>query len=238
MLPYFPQPIFHAGPLRVTTFAAAGVTAVLVSGWTILKRAAKKKIPTDEIFRMWFWMVVSGAAGSIAHAEALHGRFGFTTLGACCGGILGGLAWSLYHRLSLYEFLRRMDVMAYAFPLAWMIARLGCALAHDHRGIASESWIAVDFPTGPRLDLGLLEFLFLAGLVIAFKILDRRPRPEGFYFVTLGLAYSACRLWLDNLSVDPGYLDAAVGFSLAAAAGMGARWALRQSTGNPLTPAS
>jgi phosphatidylglycerol:prolipoprotein diacylglycerol transferase len=225
MIPYFPEPILHAGPVSITAFSATGVTAVVVSGWTILKRAAQKKISTDQMFRMWFWMLISASAGSIAHAEALHGRFGFTTLGACCGGILGAMAWSRYHHLSVQEFLRRIDVMAYTFPLAWMIARFGCALAHDHRGIASQSWIAVDFPNGPRLDLGLLEFLFLAALVIVFKFLDRGPRPVGFYFVTLGLAYSSSRLWLDTLSDNPGYLDAIVGFTLAVAGGIGARWA-------------
>jgi phosphatidylglycerol:prolipoprotein diacylglycerol transferase len=229
MIPYFPEPILHAGPVGITAFSATGVAAVVVSGWMILKRASQKKISTDEMFRMWFWMLASAAAGSIAHAWALHGRFGFTTLGACCGGIFGGLAWSLYHRLPPHDFMRRLDVMAYVFPLGWMIARLGCALAHDHRGIASESWIAVDFPKGPRLDLGLLEFLFLAGIVIVFKILDLRRRPDGFYFVTLAVAYSSCRLWLDTLSVEPGYLNAAVGFTLAAAGGAGARWAARRS---------
>ncbi len=228
MIPYFPEPILHAGPVGITAFSATGVAAVVVSGWIILKRASQKKISTDEMFRMWFWMLAS-AAGSIGHAWALHGRFGFSTLGACCGGIFGGLGWSLYHRLPPQDFMRRLDVMAYVFPLAWMIARLGCALAHDHRGIASESWIAVDFPKGRRLDLGLLEFLFVAGIVIVFKIMDRPPRPDGFYFVTLAVAYSSGRLWLDTLSVEPGYLDAAVGFSLAAAGGAGARWATRRS---------
>jgi phosphatidylglycerol:prolipoprotein diacylglycerol transferase len=217
MIPYIPEPILHAGPLHISAFTAAGVAAVLVSGWTILKRSSRKQIPADDMFRMWFWMVLCAGGGALAHGWILHGRLGFTTLGAACGGILAAVVWSMYHRLSRYEFLRRVDVMAYTFPLAWMIARFGCALAHDHRGVASQSWIAVAFPNGPRLDLGLLEFLFLAALVVAFRILDRGPRPVGFYFVALGLAYSACRLWLDTLRVDPSYVDAAFGFALVAA---------------------
>ncbi len=62
-----------------------------------------------------------------------------------------------------------------------MIGRFGCALPHDHRGFASEPWIAVKMPGGPRCDLGLIEFLFLIEMVIAFRLLDRRPCPVGFF---------------------------------------------------------
>jgi phosphatidylglycerol:prolipoprotein diacylglycerol transferase len=227
MIPYFPEPVLHAGPLQISTFAAMGVTAVVISGWTILTRSARKHIPPDAMFRMWFWMVLCAGAGALAYGWMLHGRLGFTTLGAAGGGILAGAVWSLCHRLSLHEFLRRMDVIAYTFPLTWMIARFGCALAHDHRGIASQSWIAVRFPNGPRLDLGLLEFLFLVVVAGAFRILDRSPHRVGFYLVTFGLTYSACRLWLDTLRVETSYLDAATGFLLAAAARISARWAAR-----------
>ena len=67
--------------------------------------------------------------------------------------------------------MRRLDIIAYAMPIGWMIGRLGCTLAHDHRGLASTSWIAVNFPEGPRYDLGLIEFLFLIGWSLLFVCL-------------------------------------------------------------------
>ncbi|MDP8979305.1 MAG: hypothetical protein M3O35_01795, partial [Acidobacteriota bacterium] len=91
----------------------------------------------------------------------------------------------------------------YGLPFAWMIGRLGCALAHDHRGLPSTSWIAVRFPEGPRYDLGLIEFLFLIVLATAFRILDRRPRPVGFFFGLFGVVYGAFRIWLDTLHIQP-----------------------------------
>lgn len=93
--------------------------------------------------------------------------------------------------------------LPYALPLAWMFGRLGCALAHDHRGLPSTSWIAVQFPEGPRYDLGIVEFLFLIGLAVTFRLLDRRPRPTGFFFGLFGVVYGSFRIWLDTLHIQP-----------------------------------
>ena len=234
MIPYFPEPIFHAGWIAISAFSAAGAAAVALSGWTVLKRGCHKDIPADPMFRMWFWMVAGAGLGAVAPSavfpdvsgfllhplQALHHHFGFTSLGAICGGFLGGLLWSLYHRLPRFEIFRRLEVLAYTQPLTAMTGRLGCALAHDHRGIATTSWIAVQFPEGPRFDLGLLEFLFLAGLAIVFRILDRKPRREGFFLFWLAVAYTGCRLWLDTLRVNPSYADVAVSAAFAMASGI------------------
>ncbi len=99
--------------------------------------------------------------------------------------------------------MRRLDIIAYAMPIGWMIGRLGCTLAHDHRGLASTSWIAVNFPEGPRYDLGLIEFLFLIGMVTMNRLLDRRPRPVGFFFGIFGVVYGGFRIWLDTLHLQP-----------------------------------
>ena len=92
------------------------------------------------------------------------------------------------------------------FSRLWKLhgaGRLGCTLAHDHRGLASTSWIAVKFPEGPRYDLGLIEFLFLIGMTIAFRVLDRHARPVGFFFGLYGVVYGGFRIWLDTLHVQP-----------------------------------
>jgi len=84
-----------------------------------------------------------------------------------------------------------------------MWGRLGCALAHDHRGLFTDSWMAVRFPEGPRYDLGLIELVFLAGLAGAFWVLDRRARPVGFFFGLYGVVYGGFRIWLDTLHIQP-----------------------------------
>ena len=205
------------GPFRIKAFGVLLVAAVLVGGRSMLRRAHRLGIGLEDMFRFCFCMLVCGMIG--AHLAkivmenlqgfladpsiVLHTSAGIRSLGGLSGGFLGALLWCRLRGLSLFETLRRLDIVAYALPLAWMIGRLGCALAHDHRGLFTDSWIAVKFPEGPRYDLGLIEFLFLAGLAGVFQFLDRRPRPLGFFFGLYGVAYGGFRIWLDTLHVQP-----------------------------------
>ena len=217
MIPYFPQPVLRFGPVTIYSFAVLLVIAVLVGGRNMLRRAHRFGISVDEMFRFLFCVFVSGIIGAhvaktvmdnsatfLADPTSIIRNFeGIRSLGGISGGFLGGLLWCRYRRLSLFETLRRLDIVAYVIPFAWMFGRLGCALAHDHRGLPSTSWIAVRFPEGPRYDLGLIEFLFLIGLAFAFRLLDRSPRPVGFFFGLYGVVYGGFRIWLDTLHLQP-----------------------------------
>ena len=75
-------------------------------------------------------------------------------------------------------------------------------MAHDHPGIASRSFVAVDFPGGPRFDLGLLEMLFLIPMSIAWMLAWRRPRPAGTYVRATILTYAPVRFALDFLRAE------------------------------------
>jgi phosphatidylglycerol:prolipoprotein diacylglycerol transferase len=217
MIPYFPEPALQLGPLKISAFGVLLVAAVLVGGRSMLRRAHRMGIGLEDMFRFCFCILVSGMIG--AHLAkivmenlpgfladpsiVLRTSAGIRSLGGLSGGFLGALAWCRVRKLSLFETLRRLDIVAYALPLAWMIGRLGCALAHDHRGLFTDSWIAVRFPEGPRYDLGLLEFLFLVGLAGLFRILDRKPHHAGFFFGLYGVLYGGFRMWLDTLHVQP-----------------------------------
>jgi phosphatidylglycerol:prolipoprotein diacylglycerol transferase len=218
VIPYFKEPVFHAGRVVITSYAASAATAIAVSGWTTLRRGCDQGIPAEGMFRLWFWMCACAVAGALAPGQVQHpGEVSLSTLGAICGGPVGAVCWALYHRLSVFEVFRRLEIMAYTFPLAWMFGRFGCTLAHDHRGVTSLSWLAVQFPEGPRWDLGFLEFLFLAAVGVLFRVLDRRPRPVGFFFVSFALLYAGFRGWIDTLREQPHYLDVIAGLCIAAA---------------------
>ena len=123
------------------------------------------------------------------------------------GGYFGGLAGALlFFRLRCkpgLERLQLLDVVGFALPFSWFLGRVGCALVHDHPGILSSGWLTVAYPDGPRYDLGLLEALFLLLLAAVFLILDRLPRPPGFYFALYFSVYGPFRFLLDQLHVDP-----------------------------------
>ncbi len=216
MIPYFPEPALQLGRFRVTAFGVLLVLAVYVGGRTMLRRAHRMGIGLDDMFQFCFYILAAGLVGAhlakilmenlpgvLADPSILVRNGGIRSLGGLSGGFLGALVWCRVRKLSLFETMRRLDIVAYALPLAWMFGRLGCALAHDHRGLFTDSWIAVTFPEGSRYDLGLIEFVFLAGLALAFWILDRWPRPVGFFFGLYGVVYGGFRIWLDTLHIQP-----------------------------------
>jgi phosphatidylglycerol:prolipoprotein diacylglycerol transferase len=243
MLPYYPQPVFHLGPIEIHAFGILAAVAVVVGGRCILVRAHRQGIPPEQMFRFCFWVYVCAMAGAflskivlddfpaffVDPARAFRVSMGVRSVGGISSGFLAGLVWCRVHKLSALDTMRRLDIIAYAMPLGWMIGRLGCALAHDHRGLASTSWIAVAFPEGPRYDLGLIEFLFLIGMVSAFWFLDRRPRPAGFFFGLYGVVYGGFRIWLDTLHVQPARFYGGAAGVLVGLAGFAAMLALERS---------
>jgi len=126
--------------------------------------------------------------------------------------------------------LRYLDVIAYVFPFAWTIGRVACTVAHDHPGTVTtfplgislkspeaQAYIAFIYREAGRLaelppraelakmafhDLGWYEFLYTACLMVpAFLLLDRKPRPPGFFLIAFPLLYVPARFFLDFLRI-------------------------------------
>ena len=132
--------------------------------------------------------------------------------------------------------LRHLDAIAYVFPFAWAIGRIACSVAHDHPGTVTtfplgislkspeaQAYIAFFYREAGRLaelpppavlskmafhDLGWYEFLYMAILMVpAFLLLDRKPRPPGFFLIAFPLLYVPVRFLLDFLRIaDVRYL--------------------------------
>ena len=112
--------------------------------------------------------------------------------------------------LSGEEIARVFDAVMFALPFTLAVGRLGCALQHDHLGVASTSWFAVNFPAGPpwngpRFDLGLLETLLCVVIALVFVALDRaraqQLRAPGLFFALFFGLYGPGRFALDFLRV-------------------------------------
>ena len=120
-----------------------------------------------------------------------------------------------------------LDVFAFVWPFAWSIGRLGCTVAHDHPGTVTNFPLGVSLSTpearayityfyeaagrladlpGPKAlanmgynDLGWYEFLYtLLVIVPVFLVLDRKPRPTGFFPIAFVLLYLPVRFLLDS----------------------------------------
>jgi phosphatidylglycerol:prolipoprotein diacylglycerol transferase len=151
--------------------------------------------------------------------------------------VIDWLRLSQYTKIEGYWFVAReraepilplADIALSVFPVAWVFNRAGSALIHDHPGrrASAKSLLAVAFPdpdgapldgfgivhgSVPRYDLGLLELLVTALLVVAVVAMWRRRFRKGFYICFAGLTYPPARFVLDFLrrrtgtTVDPIY---------------------------------
>jgi len=126
---------------------------------------------------------------------------GLSSFGGFCGAIIDGFLWKWKYKAPILPY---ADVIASSFPAAWVFGRTGCSIAHDHPGLRSDVWFAVQYPGGGRFDLGLYEMILTIPLALAFLYLRRKPRPWGFYVGAMAIAYAPVRFALDFLRVSEG----------------------------------
>ena len=245
MVPFFPQPEIHLfGRITLHAYWALVALAVIV-GW-VMTTARCRKIGLDPAVCNHLLAYVVLAGFVVAHLYSVLAYYpgeiledpvillklwkDLSSFGGFVGGVFG--LWLFFRvngkRGGADGRLRYLDSIAYVFPFAWTIGRLGCTLAHDHPGTvttfplgvslathASRTYIRHFYRVARRLgelphmetlsrmgfhDLGWYEFLF-TGLIIVpvFLVLNRKPRQPGFFLITFLLLYIPGRFLLDFL---------------------------------------
>lgn len=220
-IPWFkPDPI-HLGPLTLQPFGLLVATGVFI-GAAIARRAIKRRGLDEEHYqRMITWMLLwaFGLAHIVAVTAYHPGRLihdpirllkfwdGLSSVGGFVGAIIGSVWYARRHGL---RYIPYADGIMEGFVFGWFFGRSGCSVVHDHPGIRSDFFLAVDYPAnyvagdltgGPRLDLGLLELLFTVFLILLFWWLKRKPRFPGLYLGLAGVLYAPVRFALDFLRV-------------------------------------
>jgi phosphatidylglycerol:prolipoprotein diacylglycerol transferase len=212
MFPYLDPPPLTLGSWRLSWFLPLILIAMATGIALTLRHARRLSLPRPETVNFLWTMLLGGWLGA-ALGKALYEPdllrsdptllyryfFGISSF----GGIFGAFAAS-----RLYCALRRLgwtpfaDAVSYAFPFAWIPARLGCVLAHDHPGIQARGIFTVAYPGQSRYDLGLLELLF-AILLAAVWLFWARPERKGLRTGVLLAAFGLFRIAIDPLHVDP-----------------------------------
>jgi phosphatidylglycerol:prolipoprotein diacylglycerol transferase len=269
MVPYFPQPSYHLfGPVTIHAFGAL-VAGAVITGWKlVVTRCRTKGLDAETCEDMLIYVFGSGFL--VAHLYSVLAYFPDEALShplillkfweniSSFGGIVGGVfgLWLFFRfrgrSVPTAGRLGYLDAVAYAFPFAWAVGRLGCTVAHDHPGVVTSFPLAVslksaearayivsvyqgagrlaELPPPAALqhlgfhDLGWYEFLYtLLVIVPVFLLLDRKPRRTGFYAAVFPLLYAPVRFFLDFLRLsDVRYYGLTPGQYAAAAVFLGA----------------
>ena len=233
MFPYIPQPVLRLGAIEITAFQICVFAAVIAGFEIVVRRAARLGWERNLALDIVLWTIAAGFVGShlfdvVAYQPEAMRRNpllllevwgSMSSFGGLLGGIAGGFWITRRRRLSAAKVGEFFDIAAFAFPFAWIFGRLGCALAHDHVGIATDSFLAVRFPDGPRFDLGLLELIWTVAIAALFLALDRKARPAGFFTGLFFALYGPVRFALDVLRTgDERWLGWTAGQYLSVAA--------------------
>jgi phosphatidylglycerol:prolipoprotein diacylglycerol transferase len=230
LIPGFELPSLHLGPITIQSFGvltALGVlAAVLLAG-----RAARQMGKDPQVIADFaVWGILTGIlTGHLVHVIFYHpdeGQAALRAIGACfagrgcedalgalriweglssMGGLFGGiLAAFLWFRRKKIPFADYSDAFALGIAPGWGIARVGCFTVHDHPGIRTNFFLAVDMHGVPRHDLGFYEAILLFALGALLWSLHRRGVLRGRLLSLLAVLYGTARFLLDFLRARPG----------------------------------
>ena len=197
-------------PISIKPFGALVASGIFLASHLTLKRARRIGLDEKAMSSFIAWVVGFGLVGGHVFDELFYypqrlladplSIFklwdGLSSFGGFTGGVIAMLVWRRRYRVPLLPY---ADNMMALFPLGWAFGRTGCATAHDHPGLLSDSWLAVQYPGGGRFDLGLLELLLIIPLMLAFLWLGKKPRPWGFFLALGCISYAPLRFALDFL---------------------------------------
>lgn len=226
MIPYFELPALNL-PFgqRIDIFGVLSAAGVVLGAWLAARQARQYWPGRDGPLReMVPWAVIFGLVGGhFMHLFAYHPelltrsdpfailRFweGLSSMGGVLGALVGIFIFFRRIKTPLSPFL---DALALGATPGWMVARLGCFLVHDHPGVRSDFFLAVDFPArmygGPRHDLGLYDVFVLGALSIVLYALKGRRLAEGRLMGVLAVGYCSARFLLDFLRAsDLSFVD-------------------------------
>jgi phosphatidylglycerol:prolipoprotein diacylglycerol transferase len=224
LIPWYVLPSLNVGPFALQSFGLLSAGGILV-GMQLAARAARQDGLDPRVVLDFSVIAVLGGivGGHLVHLLFYHPEEladplrifkvweGLSSMGGLAGAIVTAAIWFRRRGLRFGPF---ADAYALGLAPGWGIARLGCFSVHDHPGVRSDFFLAVDFPGGPRHDLGLYEAVLLFALAALLFTLRRRRRLQGRLLPLLAACYGTGRFLLDFLRARPGDLAYADGRQL------------------------
>jgi phosphatidylglycerol:prolipoprotein diacylglycerol transferase len=153
LVPYYQVPVIHVGPLPIHGFGLLVALGFILGGNAAMRRAERVGLDPEAINKLLGWLVLGTFIGGhvgyglmyepkayfaepIKFLQFWQGLSSF-------GGFVVCVPLSFYffksHKLSIWPY---MDSLAIGLALGWFFGRMGCTVAHDHPGTASNFWLA------------------------------------------------------------------------------------------------
>lgn len=190
--PYFNWTTISLGPVTIQVWGLFVAIGIALSLFILAKRGKHVgKEHVEALFDVAMWVLLAGFLGArLAHVflyepgfylsnpieifKVWHG--GLSSFGGFAGAALGFYWWSKKRKVSKKALATMLEELTFAALFGWLMARVGCSMIHDHWGIPCNCPLAVQTPDGPRLDMSVLEIIFLLPLAITFIVMRKSKR--------------------------------------------------------------
>ena len=227
LIPYFDAgSVTLFGSVTLKTPGLLLVSGAIVGAGVALLKARRDRLQIDVLLSFFPWFFAALIVGSHLGDVLLYTPgwlrerpltlfeiwTGESSVGAMLAAALVGIVYFRrierdlrYPSFSREDSWRYADALVYGSTLGWVVGRLGCFAVHDHPGTETDFWLGVyGICPGGRSDiachdLGLYEAILVLGFFAILKVLDKTPRPAGFFVAVMALAYGITRLLLDML---------------------------------------
>jgi phosphatidylglycerol:prolipoprotein diacylglycerol transferase len=210
MIPYFSGHLFDIGSIPIHQFGVLVAIGVIVGDQIVVKQGGKRGLDPQDVRFLNARIVIGGFI--MAHLVSVIFYFperikenplvllnvwsGLSSFGGFLGALL---AFLYYTKREKIDRLAYADSVALGLSVGWIFGRTGCFTAHDHPGRRTSFFLSVNYPGGPRFDLGLYELLFTIVMTIVLFRYAKKPRPAGHVIGLAALMYAPVRFGLDFL---------------------------------------
>ena len=217
MIPYIDLPPIRLG--NILSFQPFGLLVVTgcVVGYLVARWHAKcVGLDLNAFRRLVLWVLVPGFI--MAHWVSMLFYYpaavwqnpvilltfnaSLSSYGGMIGAALGAFGyWQWYGKNDALPFWPAWDAAVIGWLSGWFFGRLACTVAHDHPGLPSHFILAVNYPDGPRHDLGFYEWLYTIGLNIFILSIRGKALTPGTLFGLVSVCYAPVRFLLDFMRI-------------------------------------
>ncbi len=220
--------LFETSFFTLHTFGVLLAAALLAALWWVARAARREGLNPDAAVSFGLWTVVGGVLGAkalmvlrtlpmyAADPSQLWSLSTIESAGDFYGGFLGALAAAalFFRRHPELPAWRMLDVSGPAVALGQAVGRLGCFMAGDDYGRASDVPWAVTFtdpeaarvggaPLGvPLHPVQLYESAVCFALFLLLARIQKRKRFDGQVFLSYALLYAAARFLIEFFRGD------------------------------------
>ena len=209
MIPYFYYPTFPLGPFTIHVWGVIVGIGFATAAFVAYRRANHAGLEGKILLDWAVWILMASFIGArlfhVLFYEWAYFRVhpqdiikiwggGLSSFGGFIGAALVSI---IFVRIKKINFWPYADAIIYAFPLGLGIGRIGCFVTHLHIGRLSNFPLAVAFPGGSRLDMGLLESIVGFLIFGLFFYLLHYRKWSGFYLPLTMILYGGIRFLLD-----------------------------------------